>query len=49
MGMEVGQEKDFYVTLTREDFTRNLEFLPMSPELRVGRREPPSLDETEMR
>ena len=44
VGMERAQREDFSASLTREDFTKNLKFLPTSPELRAGRREPLSLE-----
>ena len=49
MGMELAQEKDVSVTLTRQDFTNNLLPLPTSPELRAGRKEPLPMDGTKLR
>ena len=34
VGAELAQEKDFFVTLTLADFTKNLKLLPTPPELR---------------
>ena len=49
VGMGLAQGKDFCVTLTLEDFAKNLKSLLTSPELWAGRKEPASLDETRMR
>ena len=46
---ELPQEKDFSVTLTEEDLSDNLKFLPTRPEVWAGRKEPLSLDGTKMR
>ena len=48
-GHEIGPEKDFSATLTLEDLTVNPKPIPTSPELRDGREEPLSLDETKLR
>ena len=47
--MELDQVQDFSVTLTKEDFTKNLKFPFTSPEFWAGRKEPLSSDETKMR
>ena len=39
-GADLAQEIDFSVTLTQEDFTKNHKFLPSSPELRGGGKDP---------
>ena len=49
MGAELAQEDDFSVTFTQENFTKNLGFLPIPPELRAGRRGPLSEEETQIR
>ena len=49
VGANLAQEKDFSVTLTQEDFTKNLKSLPTSPKLRGGREDPLPLDDTKMR
>ena len=48
-GMELAQEKDFSVTLTREDFAKNSKPLPTSSDLRAGRKNPRSMDGTKLR
>ena len=48
-GMELAKEDDSSVTLTREDITRNLKFLPTPPKFWAGRKEPLSMDENKMR
>ena len=47
-GMELAREADFFATFTREDCTKNLEFLPASPGVRAGRKQPLSLDVAKM-
>ena len=49
VGPEWAQKKDFSRTSAQEDFTKNLKFLPTSPDLRAGREEPLSLDAAKMR
>ena len=46
VGMELGQADDFSATLTREDFTKNLAFLPTAPTLRTGYNDPLAMEET---
>ena len=46
--MELAREADFFATFTREDCTKNLEFLPASPGVRAGRKQPLSLDVAKM-
>ena len=49
VGVELAQEKDFSVTLTQADFTKNLKLLPTSPASRAGRKEPLSMDYIKLR
>ena len=49
MRMELAQETDFSVALTREDFTGNMKFPQAPPKLYAGRKDPLSTDETKMR
>ena len=46
--MEVAQDTDFSVTLTEEDFANNMDFLPTSPKLWAGPKDPLPLAETKM-
>ena len=48
-GMELGQEKDFSVTSTHADFTKNLKLLPTPPALWAGRKEPLSMSYIKLR
>ena len=48
MGMGKAQANDFSATLTQGDFTKNVNFLPTSPELRPGR-EPLAMYGAELR
>ena len=45
----LAQEDDVSVTLSQEDFLKNLKFLPTSPKLWALRKEPLSMDDTKMR
>ena len=49
VGAQLSQVGDFSATLTQEYFTTALKFLPTSPKRRAGRKDPSSIDETEMR
>ena len=49
VGMELAQEKDSSVTLTQEDFTRNLTPLPTRPALWAGRKKPLATDYIKLR
>ena len=49
VGVKLEQEVAFSVTSPQDDFPRNPKFLPTSPMMRAGRREPSSMDDTEMR
>ena len=48
VGAGSAQGDDFSVALAQGALTKNLKFLPTSPKLRAGRREPLSMDETKM-
>ena len=49
VGVEPAHVKDFSVTFTKKNFTRNLKPLPTSPELRGGRKEPLLFDGIKLR
>ena len=40
VGVELGQEEDFFAKLTQADFTKNMKLLPTPPSLRAGRQGP---------
>ena len=48
VGVEMARANDFSATSTREDFTRDLKFLPASPKFWAGREGPLSTDESKM-
>ena len=49
VGIEVAEEDAFFVTLIREDFSKNLKFPPTPSKLWAVREEPPSMDESKAR
>ena len=46
LGMELPQDEDFSVTVTRRKFTDEPELMPTSPALRAARQRPLSMEET---